>query len=269
MRSGPCRPLRSGTTNSPGRTFPCFATECRCSRAILSRRMQMGWWLCRARRRRKSLRSRNKWTSKSTRCIPLSKSFIRFKKPSADSGESREEKGACFQEKMLCFYRHSFRLHALLLALTVFCTVPACTQGKQCGIRPTNYKGWDAQEIRNEWVRLTIVPRLGGRLMQVAFGPHEYLFVNKEYEGKYLPPLEPDAPAKWYNYGGDKIWPLPEGRHDDQHWPGPMADALDDGDYAFSIVSQETACRVRLDGPPDLRTGLQYSREISLQADSP
>jgi len=105
--------------------------------------------------------------------------------------------------------------------------------------------------------------------MQVAFGPHEYLFVNKEYEGKYLPPLEPDAPAKWYNYGGDKIWPLPEGRHDDQHWPGPVADALDDGDYAFSIVSQGTACRVRLDGPPDLRTGLQYSREIGLQADSP
>jgi hypothetical protein len=170
---------------------------------------------------------------------------------------------------MLCFCRHSFRLRALPLALAVFCSVPACTQGKQCGIRPTNYKGWDAQEIRNEWIRLTIVPKLGGRLMQVAFGPHEYLFVNKEYEGKYLPPLEPDAPAKWYNYGGDKIWPLPEGRHDDQHWPGPVADALDDGDYAFSIVSQGTACRVRLDGPPDLRTGLQYSREIGLQADSP
>ena len=158
---------------------------------------------------------------------------------------------------------------AVLLALAVFCAAPARTQGKQCSIRPVNYKGWSAQEIRNGWVRLTIVPKLGGRLMQVAFGPHEYLFVNKQYEGKYLPPLEPDAPPKWYNYGGDKIWPLPEGRQDEQHWPGPLADVLDDGDYAFSIVSQGDACRVRLDGPPDSRTGLQYSREISLQADFP
>jgi hypothetical protein len=165
--------------------------------------------------------------------------------------------------------RPPISLRAVLLAFAAFCVTPALTQAGRCRIGPVNYKGWSAQEIRNEWVRLTIVPKLGGRLMQVAFGPHEYLFVNKEYEGKYLPPVEPDAPAKWYNYGGDKIWPLPEGRHDDQHWPGPVADALDDGDYAFSIESQGTACRVRLDGPPDLRTGLQYSREISLQADSP
>jgi hypothetical protein len=151
----------------------------------------------------------------------------------------------------------------------LFCNLWGIAHAEQCSIHPVNYKGWSAQEIRNEWVRLTIVPKLGGRLMQVAFGPHEYLFVNKRYEGKYLPPLEPGARAKWYNYGGDKIWPLPEGRQDEQHWPGPVADALDDGDYAFSIVSQGETCKVRLDGPPDTRTGLQYSREISLQGDSP
>jgi hypothetical protein len=132
-----------------------------------------------------------------------------------------------------------------------------------------NYKGWDGQEVRNAWVTLTIVPKLGGRLMQVAFGPHEYLFVNKRYEGKYLPPLEPGDRAKWYNYGGDKIWPLPEGHQDEHHWPGPLADPLDDGDYKFSIESQGPVCKVRLDGPPDPRTGLQYSREIGLSADSP
>lgn len=136
-------------------------------------------------------------------------------------------------------------------------------------MRPTNYKGWDAEEIRNGWVTLTLVPKLGGRLMQVAFGPHEYLFVNKSYEGKYFPPLPPEAPSTWYNYGGDKIWPLPEGRKDGKHWPGPLSDPLDDGDYAFSMLSQGEVCKVRLDGPPDLETGLEYSREISLAADSP
>lgn len=158
---------------------------------------------------------------------------------------------------------------AFLLATALLFALPKNARAEKCSIRPVNYKGWNAQEIRNKWVSLTIVPKLGGRLMQVAFGPHEYLFVNNKYEGKYLPPLEPDAPAKWYNYGGDKIWPLPEGRHDEQHWPGPLADVLDDGDYAFSIVSKGEACRVRLDGPPDPRTGLQYSREIGLQAGSP
>jgi hypothetical protein len=154
-------------------------------------------------------------------------------------------------------------------ALLMICAWPATAQERQCTIRRVSYKGWNAQEIRNDWVRLTIVPRLGGRLMQVAFGPHAYLFVNKAYEGKYLPPLEPGAPAKWYNYGGDKIWPLPEGRKDAQHWPGPIADALDDGDYAFSILHQGSECKVRLDGPPEVKTGLQYSREIALEGDSP
>ena len=157
---------------------------------------------------------------------------------------------------------------AFLGLLTLF-ALPLTARERQCAIHPVDYKGWSAQEIRNDWVTLTIVPRLGGRVMQVAFGPHTYLFVNKAYEGKYLPPLEPGAPSKWYNYGGDKIWPLPEGRKDPQHWPGPVADALDDGDYAFSILQQGPACKVRLDGPPDEKTGLQYSREIALQADSP
>jgi hypothetical protein len=161
------------------------------------------------------------------------------------------------------------RCCSFLPALLVLFVVPIVAQEHQCTVHPVSYRGWDAQEVRNEWVTLTFVPRLGGRLIQVTFGPHSYLFVNKAYEGKYLLPIPPSASAKWYNYGGDKLWPLPEGRHDEQHWPGPIADQLDDGDYAFSVLSQGTVCKVRLDGPPDPQTGLQYSRDITLQADSP
>jgi len=153
--------------------------------------------------------------------------------------------------------------------LALLCVIPASANDRECAVHAANYKDWNAQEVRNEWVTLTLIPKLGGRLMQIAFGPHEYLFVNKRYEGKYFPPLAPEAPATWYNYGGDKIWPLPEGRKDDKHWPGPLSDLLDDGDYAFSILSEGKVCTVRLSGPPDPRTGLQYSREISLEADSP
>ena len=47
-----------------------------------------------------------------------------------------------------------------------------------CYIRSTQFEGWKAEEMSNEWVQLMIVPQLGGRLMQVTFAGHPYLFVN-------------------------------------------------------------------------------------------
>jgi hypothetical protein len=126
-----------------------------------------------------------------------------------------------------------------------------------CAIRPTVFDGWQAQEMANDWVTLTFVPQLGGRLMQVAFKGHPYLFVNHVYEGKYISPEK--AKGDWINYGGDKIWPLPEGNDDE----------LDDGSYRFSILEEGERCKIRLEGPPDPPTGLQYTREISIGNDSP
>ncbi len=135
-----------------------------------------------------------------------------------------------------------------------------------CQISPAVFEGWHAQQVSNDWVRLTIVPQLGGRLMQVSFGGHDFLFVNPKYKGQYIPPSA--AAGRWINYGGDKIWPLPEGNQDEHHWV-LKSDPLDDGEYRFRIVSQGKRCSVILDGPPDPVTGLQYSREISIGADSP
>jgi hypothetical protein len=135
-----------------------------------------------------------------------------------------------------------------------------------CTIRPVEFDGWHAEEVANDWIRLTFVPQLGGRLMQVAFDGHNYLFVNPVYKGKYISPTEADG--RWINYGGDKIWPLPEGNDDEQHWNGAST-ALDDGMYTFTILSQNPRCAVRLEGPPDKPTGLQYTREISIGNDSP
>ena len=57
-----------------------------------------------------------------------------------------------------------------------------------CRVEPADYRGWQAQQISNHWVQLTIVPQNGGRLMQVTFAGHPYFFVNPKYAGKYLPP---------------------------------------------------------------------------------
>lgn len=134
-----------------------------------------------------------------------------------------------------------------------------------CHVQSVAFEGWNAVEISNDWVRLEIVPQLGGRLMQVTFGDHHYLFVNREYEGKYFSPQEA---GQWFNYGGDKVWPLPEG-HGAGEWPGPISDALDDGEYKSTIVSRDRECKVHLESPPDPATGLQYSRDISMSNESP
>ena len=74
-----------------------------------------------------------------------------------------------------------------------------------CRVDAIDYKGWHAQQLANRWVQLIVVPQNGGRLMQVTFAGHAYLFVNPKFAGKYLPP----SSSQWFNYGGDKIWLLP------------------------------------------------------------
>ena len=142
----------------------------------------------------------------------------------------------------------------------------APAQTKTCNVQAIQYKGWNAQQISNAWVKLTLVPQLGGRLMQVVFDGHSYLFVNPQFEGKYISPEE--AAGKWINYGGDKIWPMPEGDKDEQHWMLESS-TLDDAPYAFKVIEQSAHCTVELAGPTDEKTGIQYTRQISIDADSP
>jgi hypothetical protein len=133
-----------------------------------------------------------------------------------------------------------------------------------CRVEAADYKGWHAQKLSNHWVELIVLPQNGGRLMQVTFAGHPYLFVNPKYEGKYLPPSQ----SQWFNYGGDKLWLLPEGNDDEQHWVG-NSDLLDDGPYTFRKVSEGEHCEIELTGPADPRTGIQFQRTIRIDADSP
>jgi hypothetical protein len=158
----------------------------------------------------------------------------------------------------------------LLVCLVNLNFAPAQTAGQpnqpesSCRIEAANYKGWSAQQLSNHWVKLEVVPQNGGRLMQVIFAGHPFLFVNPEYEGKYLPP----DPSRWFNYGGDKLWLLPEGNDDEQHWVG-NSDLIDDGPYTFRKVSEGRECEIELTGPADPQTGIQIRRTIHLDADSP
>lgn len=134
----------------------------------------------------------------------------------------------------------------------------------RCRVQTVDYKGWQAQQISNSWVQLTVVPQNGGRLMQVRFNGHSYLFVNPKLAGKYIPP----AQDHWYNYGGDKLWLLPEGDDDEHHWRG-NSDLLDDGHYNFRNLLDQQGCGIELTGPADSQTGVQFTRGIRLDQNSP
>lgn len=123
--------------------------------------------------------------------------------------------------------------------------------------------------MTSPWVKLVIVPQLGGRLMQVTFGGHDYLFVNDELKGKQFSPEISAAQKRWFNYGGDKIWPMPEGSADEQHWASAQGAALDSGAFSLDIASRGAVCTVHLVGPPDPQIGQQYTRDITIAADSP
>jgi len=158
---------------------------------------------------------------------------------------------------------------AALTILTMWGICPAFSQSNpaksaDCRVEAVDYQGWQAQQVSNPWVQLVVVPQNGGRLIQVTFAGHPYLFVNPQLAGKYFPP----SSTQWFNYGGDKLWLLPEGTNDEQHWVG-NSDVLDDGPFTFRKLSAGQQCEIELTGPSDPQTGIQFTRTIRLDADSP
>ena len=139
----------------------------------------------------------------------------------------------------------------LLLAVSA---ASSQTKIPDCRVEPVGYKGWQAQQISNRWVQLVVVPQNGGRLIQVTFAGHSYLFVNPKLAGKYFPP----SANQWFNYGGDKLWLLPEGNDDEQHWAG-NSDVLDDGPFTFRKVSEGQQCEIELTSPADAQEHCRLS----------
>jgi hypothetical protein len=138
-----------------------------------------------------------------------------------------------------------------------------------CVVKPVDFKGWKAQELSNAWVTLILVPQIGGRLMQVTFGDHDYLFVNEQLKGQVHSPEDSAAQRKWFNYGGDKLWPMPEGSDNEQQWASAVGSVLDSGAFSFEVISRGATCAVRMVSPPDPQVGLEYTREIAIDRDTP
>jgi hypothetical protein len=125
------------------------------------------------------------------------------------------------------------------------------------------YKGWNVRILSNNWIKLFIVPQLGGRIIQIDMKGYEFLFNNPLLLG-----MEPDETrlgknGTWLNFGGEKIWPAPQGWDSSQKWPGPPDPILDSGIYsADNIFTSENGKRLTVSSPFDKRTGLQITKEV-------
>jgi hypothetical protein len=127
------------------------------------------------------------------------------------------------------------------------------------------FLGWSAHEVHNGLIRAAIVPDIGGRVLQFWLDHHPFLFVNQNLAGRLFSAEEnwgDGTIASWKNYGGNKTWPAPQGWSGPDEWAGPPDPVLDSG--RFKTLNADSS-RVVVESPPDPRTGLQITRELTLE----
>ncbi|HEY6292087.1 MAG TPA: DUF4380 domain-containing protein [Terriglobia bacterium] len=137
----------------------------------------------------------------------------------------------------------------------------------QARIEKTQYRGWDVYRLTNGIISLYIAPQIGGRAIQLQLGEKEFFFVNPDFAGKVVPESQNNPSAGWANYGGDKVWPAPEGWSSDDEWPSIPYYILDGSRFDFAVVTETPAeVAVRVSSPRDPRTGVQFERTFHVYA---
>ncbi|MHC5094685.1 MAG: hypothetical protein ACYSOU_01065, partial [Planctomycetota bacterium] len=133
-----------------------------------------------------------------------------------------------------------------------------------------NYRGWNSISMSNGIIELNVVPEIGGRVVQYALDDKEFFWVNPDLEGKLPTETGLTEDGGWLNYGGDKLWPAPQGWDNDQQWPGPPDAVLDGQPYVLEQLPEgkDGSVAVRLTSGKDLRSGISFSRVIRLHPDS-
>ena len=163
----------------------------------------------------------------------------------------------------------AFRAAWVVIVLVISCSSPsrAATSNFSARLEQTHYHGWKVYRLSNGLISLYVAPEIGGRAIQLQLGDQHYFFVNHYLAGKILPESENNLKAGWANYGGDKVWPAPEGWMNNHQWPSIPYYILDGSPFQSEVVKntpQEVA--VRVTSPPDPRTGVQFVRTFEVKA---
>lgn len=159
----------------------------------------------------------------------------------------------------------------LILAVTV---LPACSKQekqeaapKQVALPETGFHGWNSLILQNTYVRLDVVPELGGKIMGYELLGSQIIWHDSTRAGQVVTDQGYGPGQKFFNPGGAKVWPAPQGWSGAGEWPGPPDNILDGSPYeAVSSDSLITVTSPKDDG--EGRTGLQFKNAYSLVPNS-
>jgi Domain of unknown function (DUF4380) len=168
----------------------------------------------------------------------------------------------------------SNRLFSILLLapLLVFAPRSAASASPKpfaAKIEQTEYLGWKVYRLTNGLISLYVAPRIGGRAIQLELNGQPLFFVNKDLAGKVLPESQNNLKAGWANYGGDKVWPAPEGWSNDDQWPSIPYYVLDGSRFDVEILTNNSSeVALRVTSPQDPRSGVQFERTFHVYAET-
>ncbi|MHC4158281.1 MAG: DUF4380 domain-containing protein [Planctomycetota bacterium] len=128
---------------------------------------------------------------------------------------------------------------------------------------------WDSINLENDLIKIQVVPKIGGRVIQYKLGDYAFFWVNEDLAGKEIPQSRLGPNGEWLNYGGDKVWPAPQGQDNEQQWPGPPDPVLDGGPYTAEVIRKNDRVKaIRMTSEEDERSGIQFSRKFKIFDDS-
>lgn len=141
----------------------------------------------------------------------------------------------------------------------------AMSTASNAQVQRTTYRGWESLRLKNEFIRLDFTPQLGGRILGYQLGGHSFLWSNPRLQGQSPPPSHLAPDGSWLNWGGDKLWPAPQGWDNSDQWPGPPDPILDGSPQKTKTAKcGDEGEGIQVTSPPDAKTGIQFSRVICL-----
>jgi len=127
-------------------------------------------------------------------------------------------------------------------------------------------KEWKGRVLKNDLVELTVVPQIGGRVIQYKLGDYGFFWENPDLVNSTPPASGLGPEDAWLNYGGAKLWPAPQGWDNDRQWPGPPDAVLDGQPYSYEVLTGGKEVQsVRLTSREDQRSGIRFSRIITIR----
>ncbi len=125
------------------------------------------------------------------------------------------------------------------------------------------FHGWESLTLMNSITRLDIVPELGGKIMGYSIHGYQLLWHDPVNEGLVDTDQGYGFGEHFFNPGGAKVWPAPQGWSGAGQWPGPPDNVIDSAVYEADYDEEAIIVTSPADSAPG-RSGLQFTHRYSL-----